>query len=619
MRRVEDSIDLGRLFRSPQRYLAYRGLRQAFKTMARPGSLKAHDFVVLVIPKGYRPDDYESVSFELIGGSSDDWVRKNTKVRLANPRKGSGSASGPITVFELHGLSVLIAEDIAEVPRDVLFAAYDVIQIDFPSVEHIHAARRLAGRLAISEEDATLLSRQPQNVILAGIMKDRISRKDIIALSNLGVSLAEGSKLFELPGYHDAKSWARGLLLDIARWKNGTLQWTEIGKGALVSGPPGTGKTIFGAALANALGLDLISATIGAWQSAGALDEMLARMRRCFEDAGRRNGCILFIDEMEAIGRRGGRSGDRTNHYWHVVVAEFLSQLSDLGEGVIVVGATNHPELIDAAILRAGRMERHFPLSLPDAGTRAEILAYHTGHVFHPESLNALAVELDGKSGAQLEEIARNARKLARDQGRRIEIADLEAHLPEKAEYSLEEQFRLAVHEAGHALIALNLGYATSATIEIKRTFDPSADAYLGGVTSYEMAPDRLPTEKGLLNRIAVALSGMAAEAVVFAERSIGAGGTTGSDVERATTIARRMIGSYGFGRIPIFNARVECVCDEPLPAVLEEEVMDILKTQYDRVLRILTEERAKVISLAKDAVSHGVISIARESSSDAA
>lgn len=191
--------------------------------------------------------------------------------------------------------------------------------------------------------------------------------------------------------------------------------------------------------------------------------------------------------------------------------------------------------------------------------------------------------------------------------------------MPEKAEYSLDQQFRLAVHEAGHALIALSLGYAISATVEIKRTFELSADAYLGGVTSYELAADRLPTEKGLLNRIAVALGGMAAEAVVFADRSIGAGGTVGSDVERATTIARRMIGSYGLGSVPFFSASVERVCDEPLPAAFEEEVIEMLRTQYDRVLEILTDERDKVISLAKDAVSHGMISIERDGYSDAA
>lgn len=171
-------------------------------------------------------------------------------------------------------------------------------------------------------------------------------------------------------------------------------------QGALVSGPPGTGKAIFGRALANALDLDLISATVGEWQSAGPLGAMLARMRQCFEEAKRKKGCIHFIDEMEALGRRGVRARDATSHYWHVVVAEFLSLLSNVGQGVVVVGVTTQPDQIDAEILRAGRIERHFLLALPYVATRADILAFHPGHVLPTNALIELASELEGKSGA---------------------------------------------------------------------------------------------------------------------------------------------------------------------------------------------------------------------------
>ncbi len=620
MKRRDTSDRFRKLIKDPATYLAYRGLRRALKGAGHPLSPGSGGFVVFVVPAGYRTRDYEVAAYDLIGADREEWAPLNTEIRLANPPKKKGKADEPVTVFDLNGLAVLIAKDPNEIPKDVRFAALSVLFVEPPSASHIHAARRLASRPPISDEHALLLSGRPQNVLLAAILKWSLGAQEVAALDELERPDAEGPSLFELPGYGEAKLWARRLQSDVARWRGGTLPWKEVGGCALISGAPGTGKTFFAAALAQALGMRLISTTIGEWQSAGTLDETLMAMRNCFEAANDGRGTILFIDEIDSIGTRSSKpTGYRNNHYWQIVLNEFLSLLSGLAAGVVVIGATNFPDWIDPAVLRAGRLEYHFTLPLSDKLTRAEILSYHAEGNLPVESLVEIAEALDGKSGSDLAKIVRDARRSAREEERKLELQDLRAQLPERIRYTPEVVLRLAVHEAGHALVALAVGYATSATIEVKDSFEAAAPTYLGGLTSYDLTEDHLPTESTLLNRIAVAMAGMAAEAAVFGDRSAGSGGVNGSDVERASSIARRMVGSYGLGSRPVFIAPVEELAEKGLPDWLEREANEIVWTQYDRDLAMLTEERDRLLSLASDAVNHRFVRIERGGTADAA
>ncbi|WP_026618934.1 SpoVK/Ycf46/Vps4 family AAA+-type ATPase [Ensifer sp. WSM1721] len=207
-------------------------------------------------------------------------------------------------------------------------------------------------------------------MIIAALARRELKEGDLSELSRLGMAAAEGPSLFALPGYEREKAWARLVANDVALWRQDKLEWSEVGSGALVYGPPGTGKTQFGQAFANALGLKFVSTTVGKWQKAGHPDDTLRAMHQSFAEAAAADGAVLFIDEFDSLGHRGMLHGERYQLYWQIVINEFLSLMTNLPDGVIVIGATNFRELIDPAVLRSGRIEEHFELSLPDDRTR---------------------------------------------------------------------------------------------------------------------------------------------------------------------------------------------------------------------------------------------------------
>ncbi len=599
------SQDLGTL-------LAAFGLVRALKAadLLKSG---AAGFVIFVVPKGFRSEEYEEAAFAILGATRGDWVEQNVKVRPASPPRRKQSPHKRISIFDVKGLEVLIARNIDEVPKDVRFAATAVMFVDRPTPEHINAARRLSGRKPVSQKVAALIAAKPQNVLMAAVFKPNLTEDKIGEINDLNRQETGGSSLFELPGFEELKPWARRLSLDVERWRAGKLDWKLVTRGALIFGPPGTGKTLFAEGLANALGMKLISTTVGSWQAEGHLDDTLSAMRKTFSDADDGDGSVLFIDELDSIGRRSALSGNRNEQYWRIVINDFLPLLSNLGDGVVVIGATNFPEWIDPAILREGRMENHFELTLPDQKLRAEILQHHAGDGMSLESLSDIAKDLKGKSGAVLEKLVRDAREVARNENREMELRDIRSRLPNKIRYTGEQQLRLAVHEVGHALVSLSLHHSTTATIEIESSFDPNAIELIGGMTSYTLEDDYFPTETGLRNRIAVSLAGMAAEAAVFGDRSLWSGGTVGSDVERATSVARRMVGAYGLGKTPTFHGPAKDLGDGPLPERMEVEVSEIMAQEWERAVAMLTKDRDRVFDLAVDVMAHGTLRIERD------
>jgi SpoVK/Ycf46/Vps4 family AAA+-type ATPase len=186
--------------------------------------------------------------------------------------------------------------------------------------------------------------------------------------------------LEELPGYGEARDWAFNLKADLALWREGLLGWSEMSTKLLLSGPPGTGKTTFAKALCNSLQVPMLATSVAQWLEPGYLGDVLKLMASAFETAAKRKPAILFIDEVDGIGRRGDSSRSYSD-YWDSFVNRALELVDGAGksEGVIVVGATNHPEKIDPALRRSGRLEQHAVIPLPDTEALTGILAYHLG------------------------------------------------------------------------------------------------------------------------------------------------------------------------------------------------------------------------------------------------
>ncbi|WP_282026998.1 AAA family ATPase [Limimaricola cinnabarinus] len=332
------------------------------------------------------------------------------------------------------------------------------------------------------------------------------------------------------------------LVADLKAWRVGDLPWTDIETGWLIWGPPGTGKTMLAAALARTAGVLLIAASYAQWQSTGHLGDMQRAARATFEEARREpNGCILFIEEVDAIGNRSAGSGDRGTAYENKVVACFLELLDGISgrEGVIVVGATNLPELVDPVLRRPGRLGRILELPLPRPVQIAGMLRHHLGRDLPGLDLMPLARQAAGLSAADVAALIRQARATARAARRPIDGMDLQQALDGlRPRGCAAHRERLAIHEAGHALAHHLLGITRPTAMRLTLG---------GGMVEVETLVEP-QTLAQLEARLQTLLAGRAAERLLLGDVSAGAGGGEGSDLAMATETAPRIETVFGLG-----------------------------------------------------------------------
>lgn len=420
----------------------------------------------------------------------------------------------------------------------------------------------------------------------------------------------DGPTLDDLYGLGAAGDWGRDLAIDLTDWKSGEISWSEVDKGILLHGAPGTGKTTFASALARTCGVEIVIASYAQRQAKGHLGDYLKAMRASFEEARKKAPCILFLDEFDSAGdRNSGASGNES--YDNKAINGLLECLdgSEGREGVIVIAATNLPNKIDPALRRPGRLDKVIEIPLPYAEARAGILKYHLKGELDGVDLEPVVSRTQGMAGAWLEALVRNARRTARRARRDLLVDDLLAALPARAPMPAEALARSAVHEAGHALVALEYNKEIHFA-EVCREVLEDSDGFNGGCVAINRPASEiyLRTESQILRMIKHLLGGLAAEEIVFGDKADGGW----SDLKEATFWCARMWLSTGQQDQLIFLAETEI---DPVLATLksrpdvQKKVEALLQECMFEVKSIIERRREDVRKLADALIQRGRLS----------
>ena len=320
-------------------------------------------------------------------------------------------------------------------------------------------------------------------------------------------------KLSQLAGFGNVRQIGLDIAGDLRAYARGTLKWEEIDPGLVLSGDPGTGKTYFAQALAAEAGLPFVLGSMSAWQACEHLGQMLKNMRRTFQDARQKAPCVLFLDEFDGIGRRDQFHERHRDYSTQVVNAalEFFDGTQSR-HGVFAIAATNAPDRIDPALLRAGRLDRVVHLTLPTAEELVGILRTLLGDDLADASLDPVGVALRGRTPADTAATVRRGRSSARQANRPLDVGDLVAAARDGRELPKGlTRRRVCIHEAGHAVAAAALAVGGLHALVLTPT---------GGHAELETKRDTMETKDSLERIIAFLLAGRAAERLLLRRRS---------------------------------------------------------------------------------------------------
>ncbi|ATN33603.1 hypothetical protein ACO34A_07260 [Rhizobium sp. ACO-34A] len=612
--RKESALEIIR--KSPALFLAYAALRRSLRS--QHGFMQGAPATIIVVMGGSAATDSHRKAAEMLAAGTLDVrsrLRRFERKALVHildttDKKKSKDDNSLMEEFGKRDVIVILARSRSEITSDLALVADATVDLAPPTVEHVHAVRRMLRRVPVSENTARAIINLDFQLLVPVACKHSISEIDVRNLLSASAqgSVGAGPRLEELPGYTSAKIWAQRFISDIRHFQTGGIDWSTIPRGVLLYGPPGTGKTLFAQAFARSASLPLISASVSRWQSAGHLGDLLKAMRETFERARAQQPSIIFLDELDSIGDREKFTGEHVGYSRQVV--NFLLELIDGAEGrdrIFVIGATNFREAIDPALLRSGRIERHIKIDLPDSRERADILRFHLGLADAEAELSDIAAELGGWTGADLEMLSREAKARSRARGQALAIADLIDSLPPVREMSSAYARRVAFHEAGHAVVATALNPTCRVKVRIRRRVrDISRRDMPPGLAEYDYPGDEDPpsTPADFRDLICRALAGGAAEEFRLGSRSNGFAVSVGSDLEFATVVASRMVASYGMGKRLQFlmeSRHVDAKRLSRLPVEFMEEINEILQEQYARAYAILVEHSAFLDELADE------------------
>ena len=430
------------------------------------------------------------------------------------------------------------------------------------------------------------------------------------------VKSSEGIKFSDVAGEDEAKE----NLKEIVEYLHDPGRYREIGatmpKGILLVGPPGTGKTMLAKAVAGEANVPFFS------MSGSEFVEMFvgmgaSKVRDLFKQAKEKAPCIVFIDEIDAIGQKRNSGAYGGNDEREQTLNQLLTEMDGFegNTGVIILAATNRPESLDPALTRPGRFDRRVPVELPDLQGREDILKVHAKKIKVAEDVdwNKIARMASGASGAELANIVNEAALRAVRDGRRFATeADLEESIEvviagyqkKNAILTDEEKKVVSYHEIGHALVAAK--QTNSAPVQ-KITIIPRTSGALGYTMQVDEGNHYLMSQAELENKIATLTGGRAAEELVFHSASTGAS----NDIEQATKLARAMITRYGmspdFDMVALETVQnqylgrdTSLACSAETAAKIDQQVVELVKRQHEKASRILSENREKLDELAQ-------------------
>ena len=430
------------------------------------------------------------------------------------------------------------------------------------------------------------------------------------------VKSSTGIKFADVAGEDEAKE----ILQEIVDFLHNPKKYEEIGakmpKGALLVGPPGTGKTLLAKAVAGEANVPFFSISgsefVEMFVGMGA-----AKVRDLFQQANEKAPCIVFIDEIDTVGKKRDGGGFSGNDEREQTLNQLLAEMDgfDGKKGVVILAATNRPDSLDPALLRPGRFDRRVPVELPDLKGREEILKVHAKNIRVGDNVdyNAIARMASGASGAELANMINEAALRAVRDGRKfVTQADLEESVEvviagyQKKNKIMTDKEKLIVsyHEVGHALVAALQSHSAPVT---KITIIPRTSGALGYTMQVDEDEHNLMSREELENKIATLTGGRVAEDLVFHSITTGAS----NDIEQATKVARAMITRFGmneeFGMVAFetvtnqyLGGDTSLACSESTAAQIDEKVVAAVRKQYDKAEQLLKDNMPKLHELAK-------------------
>ncbi len=544
----------------------------------------------LVLDKGHDPELFHRATTRLFDIAGFGQYRSLCEVIPFGTARKKRRRSELIDEMAACKVVIGIAAAERDFPEDFLLASDGLLEVSALDCRTLKGVLRLVTGTDFSEGEVAQYLKIPIAKLGAVIRRwreaDAVRAKLRQCLADTSAKDEQrewGPSLSDLSGYGEAGEWALTLSEDIKDYRAGTIEWRDVDKGLLLAGPTGTGKTLFASALANTCQMPLFPHSAAKWQACGHLGEMLAAMRKAFDEAHQNSPAILFIDEVDAIGDRSTFLGENKD-YSRQVVNALLECIdgSERREGVVVIGATNMPQNLDPALQRPGRLERTIEIPLPDANARVGILGYYLDGKLANGELVDLSSSMEGMTGADIEMWVRSVRRSARMQRRPVGRDDFLSMQPPRRRLTKDEFLRACVHEAGHVIVGLALcGELQADLVGVTASADPPLRAVAAASTQFNRRDTAFRSLQNYTAEATLLLGGVAAELEIYGDFTEGAGGSEASDLFQASVAIGVTELSLGFGSSLV-----------ALVAPRSDQVIGVLKaamevrTKVDRVLR---------------------------------